>query len=176
VTAFIDSYQKNDNLPPIKKAVVAFLHGGYWLIYLSLLALILGIFCIQTRKTYFDLPSLFPLLVLFTAPNLVSFYAFYFWLFTGFLSRRKIFALIVFGVLICLTLALAGAFLSAVFFGFEQAIFADWREFIFLTTSLFVIAAIHGIIALVIRGFIGWFGEVRLKEELARKISRWNFH
>ena len=166
---FINSFQKDDDLPGMKKAVVAFLHGGYWLIYLTLLALILGIICIQTRTTSFNLSSLFPLLVLCVAPNLISFYSFYLWLFPKFLARRKIPALVAFGVLVCFVAALSGVLLALVFFGFEQAIFADAREFSFLAASLFVIAAIHGAVALVVRGFVEWFEEIKLKEELARK-------
>lgn len=161
--------RQDKELPEMKKAVVALLHGGYWMIYLLLLALILGVVCIQTRKTSFDLPALFPLLVLCVAPNFISFYSFYLWLFPKFLARRKIPALVVCGVLVCFAAALSGVFLALVFFGFAQAIFADGREFLLLTASLFVLAAIHGAVALVIRGFLVWFDEIKLKEELRRK-------
>ena len=153
----------------MKKAVVVFVHCGYWLIYLLLLAVIFAIAQTQIGKTPPDLRSLFPLLVLCVAPNLVSFYAFYFLLFPRFLVRQKIFALIIFGTLAGLVSAFSGAFVALLFFGFEQTIFRDAREFSVLTASLFSIAAIHGGIALVIRGFITWFDEIKLKEELARK-------
>lgn len=166
---FINSFQKDGDLPEMKKAVIILLHGGYWLIYLMLLALILGIVCIQMRKISFDWLSLFPLLVLCVAPNFISFYTFYFWLFPSFLARRKIPALVICGVSVCLVAALSGVLFALVFFGFKQAIFADVREFSFLTASLFVIAAIHGAVALVIRGFVAWFEEIKLKEELSRK-------
>jgi len=153
----------------MKKSVVILMHFGYWLIYLLLLAVIFAITLSQIRKSAPALPALFPLIVLCVAPNLVSFYAFYFLLFPRFLGRRKILALIISGAAACLVSALAGAFLSLAFFGFEQAIFSDAREFFLLTASLFVIAAIHGGAALVIRGFITWYTEIKFKEELARK-------
>ena len=153
----------------MKKAVVVFIHCGYWLLYLLLLAVIFAVAQAQIRKTPPDLSSLYPLIVLCVAPNLVSFYAFYFLLFPRFLVRQKIFALIIFGTPVCLVSAFSGAFVSLVFFGFEQAIFRDAREFSVLTASLFSIAAIHGGIALVIRGFITWFDEIKLKKELDRK-------
>lgn len=153
----------------MKRTSVILIHCGYWLLYLLLLAVIFALAQMQIRKTGFAFRALFPLLVLCVAPNLISFYAFYFLLFTRFLARQKIFALVVFGAAVCLVSAFSGAFVALVFFGFEQAIFADAREFFLLTTSLFAIAAIHGTIALVIRGFIAWFAEIKLKEELARK-------
>jgi two-component system, LytTR family, sensor kinase len=161
--------KKDEAFSRMKRTFVVFLHGGYWLVYLLLLAVIFAIAETQVRKTPPDLASLLPLIILCVAPNLISFYTFYFLLFPGFLARRKIFALVIFGASICLVSAFSGAFLSLAFFGFEQAIFSDAREFSTLTASLFVIAAIHGTIALVIRGFITWYDEIKLKEELAQK-------
>ncbi|HEV8158952.1 MAG TPA: histidine kinase [Pyrinomonadaceae bacterium] len=77
--------------------------------------------------------------------------------------------MIIFGALFCLISAISGSLISLIFFGFEQAIFHDAREFFTLTASLFLIAVIHGGIALVIRGFITWYDEIKLKEELAQK-------
>jgi sensor histidine kinase YesM len=150
---------------------VIFIHFGYWLIYLLLLSVIFTIAGTQIRKaaTLANLLALFPLMVLCVVPNLVSFYSFYFILFPRFLFRRKIVSLIIFGALFCLLSAFSGALVSLVFFGFEQAIFRDAREFSTLAASLFLIAAIHGGIALVIRGFVSWYAEIKLREELARK-------
>lgn len=153
----------------MKTSLLVFIHSGYWLLYLLLLAVVFAIAQMQIRKTPPDFSSLFPLLVLCVAPNLVSFYTFYFLLFARFLARRKIFALISFGATASLVSALLDALLSLAFFGFEQAIFTDVREFFALTASLFVIAVIHGAIALIIRGFIVWFEEIKLKEELANR-------
>ncbi|MDQ3749213.1 MAG: histidine kinase [Acidobacteriota bacterium] len=77
--------------------------------------------------------------------------------------------MIIFGALFCLISAFSGSLISLIFFGVEQAIFHDAREFFTLTASLFLIAAIHGGIALVIRGFITWYDEIKLKEELVNK-------
>jgi sensor histidine kinase YesM len=153
----------------MKRTVVVLLHSGYWLIYLLLLSVIFAIAEMQVRRTPPNLWSYFPLIILCVVPNLVSFYSFYFLLFSKFLSHKKILLLIIFGALVCLISAFSGAFISLIFFGFEQAIFSDAHEFFSLTASLFVIAAIHGGIALVIRGFIIWYTELKLKEELAQR-------
>ena len=155
----------------MKKAVVILIHFGYWLIYLLLLLVIFVIADTQIRKTamFPNFLSLFPLIILCVVPNLISFYSFYSFLFPRFLFQKKILSLIIFGALFCLISAISGSLISRIFFGFEQAIFHDAREFFTLTASLFLIAVIHGGIALVIRGFITWYDEIKLKEELAQK-------
>lgn len=161
--------KKGEVLPEINSTLIILLHGGYWLIYLLLLLVIFSIAEMQLRRTPINFLVISPLIILCVVPNLISFYASYFLLFSRFLSRKKIFALINFGALICLICALFGVFSSTLFFGFKQKIFTDIKEFCLLTISLFVIATIHGGIALVIRGFITWYNEIKLKEELAQK-------
>lgn len=153
----------------MKKTIEIFIHFGYWLIYLLLLSVIFTFAGTQAGKLSPKFSSLFPLIILSVVPNLFSFYSFYFLLFSRFLATRNFFALIIFGSAVCLVAAFSGALVSLVFFGFEQAIFHDAREFSTLIASLFLIAAIHGGIALVIRGFISWYEDIKLKEELARK-------
>lgn len=161
--------KKAETFAPLDTTLKILLHGGYWLIYLLLLAVIFLVAGAHGKNFELNLSAFFPVLILCLAPNLVSFYAFYFLLFANFLKAKKFFALVISGAFVCLLSAFFGAFLSLAFFGFEQPIFADAREFIFLEISLFIIAAIHGAIALVIRGFVEWFAEIKLKEELAQK-------
>lgn len=161
--------KKAEPFAPLDTTFAVAMHGGYWLLYFLLLAVIFFVAGAHIKNSTLNLSAFFPLLILCLAPNFVSFYAFYFLLFARFLKSKNIFALVIYGALVCLSSSLFGAFLSLVFFGFDQPIFADAREFGFLSISLFAISAIHGAIALVIRGFIAWFREIKLKEELARK-------
>ncbi len=152
----------------MKKTIIILLHFGYWLLYLLLLTVIFTAVTIQVGK----LPVVFllsPLVFLFVAPNLLSFYSFYFLLFTKFLSRKKFPSLIIFGIIVCLISAVSGSLVSSVFYGFDQPIFNSANEFSGFTILLGLIAAVHGIIALIIRGFISWYAEIRLKEELTEK-------
>lgn len=153
----------------LRGAAVVLIHGLYWLIYLSLFSILLAVVAAQVRRPP---PPLLPppsLLVLCVAPNLAAFYTFYFLLAPRFLVRRRVFALLLSGAAVCLTSAVSGALLSPVFFGFSQAIFSDAREFFTLTASLFAVCAIHGGAALLIRGFVAWYDELTLKEELTRR-------
>lgn len=153
----------------LKRTLVVLLHIGYWLVYLLLLLVIFAIAEVQVRKTSLNIWVFTPLLIICVLPNLISFYSCYFLLFSRFLSRGKILALINSGIIICLLSAFCGLSISLIFFGFRQVIFSDAREFISITITLFVIAAIHGGIALVIRGFVTWYEEIKLKEELAQR-------
>jgi two-component system LytT family sensor kinase len=153
----------------MNRPIVVLLHGGYWLIYLLLLSVTFAVIATQATRTTPNLLSLFPLIVLFVVPNLISFYSFYFILFSRFLRHRKILALIIFGSLICTFSAFSCLLLSLPFFGFGQRIFAVAREFFTFLAVFFAIAAIHGTIALVIRGFITWYDEIKLKDELAQR-------
>lgn len=155
----------------MKKSVVFLLHIGYWLTYLLLLSVIFAIANIQLRKPpqFSNLIALFPVLAFCLVPNLFSFYSFYILLFPKFLRRKKILALIVFGTIVSIISALLCSLISLFILGFDQPIFTEINEFITLNVSLFLIAGIHGTIALVIRGFITWYDEIKLKEELANK-------
>lgn len=152
----------------MKRTVVVLIHCGYWLIYLLLFSAVLAALAAQVRRPPPLLPPL-SLLVLCVLPNLAAFYTFYFLLAPRFLVRKKILGLLMFGAPVCLVAAAAGALLSPLFFGFGQAIFADAREFLSLTASLCAVCALHGGAALVLRGFVGWYDELALREELARR-------
>lgn len=152
----------------MKKSFVILLNLGYWLLYLLLLAVVFAAVTVQTGKTL-DIFSVFPIVILYLAPNLIAFYLSYFLLFPKFLFRKKILALIIFGVVTCVISAFSGNLISIFFYGFDQPIFQDLHEFLGFTFSLTLIAAVHAGIALVIKGFIQWFDEIKLKEELAAK-------
>src|SRR5215207_4705612 len=156
--------------PEVKRTVVVLIHCGYWLVYLLLFSVIIAAVGAQARR---PLPATllppFPLVVLCVSPNLISFYSFYFLLAPRLLARKNILTLVLFGVPVCLLSAVWGALLSPAFFGFGQPIFSDAREFLTLTASLFAVCAVHGGAALLVRGFVGWYDEVRLKEELTRR-------
>lgn len=148
---------------------MALVHCAYWLVYLTLLSVILAVVETQAGKSPPSLLPPFPLFVLCVTPNLFSFYTSYFLLFPRLFIRKQVFASFILGSSVCAASALAGALLSAAFFGFGQVIFSDAREFLTLAASFLVIAAIHAGIALVVRGFVAWHDEVALKEELTRR-------
>ncbi|CAN5909114.1 hypothetical protein BH11BAC7_BH11BAC7_29610 [soil metagenome] len=160
---------------PMKKTVTLFLHAGYWLLYFLLLfGLLLAMSAGSNRFTpgliqLMKLLFLSPLTVLTIGTALLSFYAFYFFLFDKFLKRRKILALIVAGILVSMISAIIPETFLSVFVN-PLILFADhWNSAITITIVISILALIHGIIALVMRGFISWYGDIKLKEELTQK-------
>lgn len=154
------------------KTIVALLHAGFWLCYLLLIIVILGVL-------YGDSPQVEPaqiktslLTILFFAfiPSALTFYGFYFIVFPRYLKQKKFAASVVYGLLISYLSAIVGyAFLAVAVF--EKNCPPKESGYYFLPITLFMsfIALICGIIALVMQGFITWFGEIKLKELLAQK-------
>ncbi len=160
--------QQKPKKADMKKTFIIFLHLGYWTIYLLLLALVFALITIQVKKNS-NYPIYFPLIILFFLPNLLAFYSSYFYLFPKFLKTKKIVPLFIIGTIFCLISAAFCGLLSTYFYGFDQRIFIETNTFIIFIINMSVIAAIHAVIALIIRGFITWFDEIKLKEELANK-------
>jgi two-component system, LytTR family, sensor kinase len=153
----------------MKNPFIILLHLGYWLLFVLLSGLFFSVATLQIRRTGSLSIAIWPLPVLGLVPNLFAFYSSYLYLFDFFLRARKFVFTFLAGVLICLLSTLFALALSVLFFGFEQPVFSSGVEFSALFFSFFLIAALHSGMALIIRGFLAWFEEIKLKEELARK-------
>ncbi|MGV3707883.1 MAG: sensor histidine kinase [Gemmatimonas sp.] len=148
--------------------IVAVLHFGYWSLYVLLLMLIVGVTRMDVSpRTLFSSNAA----LLLIAPNVVAFYVQYLVLAPGLFPRRR------FGLLALLTgitaLTTSGASAAIMYWGSGTrlpalqsvsvaSIFVAW---------LSVLALIHMTLALVIRGFISWYEDIAIKEQLARKTS-----
>jgi hypothetical protein len=155
----------------MKKSYIIFLHLGYWAIYLLLLLVIFSIVQLQVSRTIaFPLPLFFsPFGAACIIPNVFTFYSFYLLLFPRFLKKRKTGLLILSGIAVCAVWAVAGGLMLGLLFGYDQPVFRSFEEFFGLALCLFLIACIHGGTALVLHGFITWYDETKLREELQRK-------
>ncbi len=155
----------------VKRGVVALLHAGYWAAYLLLLALLLAVLRLQLADAR---PFLTPRLAarlagVAVAPNAAAFYLSYLVLFPRLLARRRVAALLAAGAAVsagCAALALAGTCLGP---GQAGPVCASPAEAAALMAWLVPVAGLHAAAALVMRGFVGWYGDLRVKEELARK-------
>ena len=144
----------------MRRDVVAVVHSGYWGLYLLLVSL----FLVAARAPHAagrplaTLLLAWPIAVIAVAPNAMAFYASYGPLFSRFLERRRFGGLLAAGLAVSLAASSFGLVLARLFFGAGQPVFTKYGEFTTLTISLAVIATIHMAVALVIRGFVGWFG------------------
>lgn len=155
----------------MRRGVVALLHGGYWAAYLLVLALVLAVLRLQVDPAA---PFLSPrlaarLMVLAVAPNVAAFYLSYLVLFPRLLARRRIGALLAAGTAASLGCAALGTLGTCLASGPGQAVCTSRADLAGLMAWLAPVAAAHALVALGMRGFVGWYGDLRVKEELARR-------
>lgn len=108
-------------------------------------------------------------------PSVLTFYLYYFIIFPKYLQQKKFFLSVIFGLLISVGAAIIG-FIAIRFF-IETGRLIDMDNggrngrstAVSVIIVITIIATISGTVSLVIKGFITWFEEVKLKEELKQK-------
>lgn len=155
----------------MKKPVIILLHIGYWLMYFLLISTFLAAMPHNGRSLAKDLMQFFiaPLLIFSILPGLVGFYSFYTFLFNRFLHKKRIAALFVWGLAICIISGISISLILSIQFGLPGLHNGKTAEVIAITTFLALLTLIHGIIGLVMKGFITWYAEIKLKEDLNKK-------
>lgn len=162
----------------MKKSVIVLLHSGYWFLYLCLLVLILMCLSVGTQLQNDALFFSFRFSAIFVGfaviPAVAGFYTFYSFLFNRFLTRKKIPLLFLAGVGAAILCGLLGVFnlfiLGSLKIGPGVGVAADgWLAVVSITLFIAVIAVLNGGMGLLLRGFIRWYDELKLKEDLARK-------
>jgi two-component system, LytTR family, sensor kinase len=163
----------------MKKSIVVLIHLGFWLCYLLLIIIILAVFYRSSNhsinQTARIVNALNTLLLFATFPSFITFYVYYFQLFPRYLQQKKFFLSIIYGILISIGVAVAGYIVLRYFI--ETGSITDMdnngkkgRSTAFIVIgAMSLIATISGIIALVIKGFITWFNEIKLRELLKEK-------
>lgn len=155
----------------MKKSIVALLHIGVWVCYLILIMVILGaLYGTGENPSESRIENAVQVMVFFALlPSIISFYSFYFLLFPRYLKQKEIVLSVVYGLLISLCSALIGLTILYYSYGGECGDDEDNMTFVYVILFMSFIALVSGVIALVIRGFITWFEEIKLKEALQQK-------
>ncbi len=155
----------------MKKTVILLLHIGYWLLYLLLLGVIFAGFGLRWSAE--PRPGLLllvhPIGTMTILPNVIAFYGFYAWVFSRFLVKRRILMTLLAGILVCAGSALICLLTLYLADGKKHGIFNGPQELAGAMFFLSIVAMIHGMIALVIRGFIAWYDDLKVKEALTKK-------
>lgn len=127
------------------------------------------------NKQYRSLPVmgqmvlLSPLSLVTLLPAVTGFYSFYSFLFTRFLNKRKLLGFFIAAIVTIIVCGLIPVFILSLKLPISWRITGDLGELAAMTTFLSMLALVNGIIGLVMRGFITWYGDIRIKEELQRK-------
>ena len=104
-------------------------------------------------------------------PALITFYSFYTYLFDRLLSKKKFISFCLAGLLISIIAAFIGALAesSPLLFG-HRYLFGDGYDSAFGILSVMSLGAlINGITGTITKGFITWYNDIKLKEELLKK-------
>jgi hypothetical protein len=159
----------------MKKPVIALLHIGYWIMYLVLMTMILLLFSIGVIKLFRNIHGLSIFAFFAFVPAVSGFYLFYSIIFKHFLQKKKIGYLLLSGILVPVICGLLGWVILYLFWpllvpaGGPSFTKGGQGVFMVLVSIMSLNAFANGVVALVMRGFISWYGDLALKEELVRK-------
>lgn len=148
----------------MKKIVTTVIHTGYWMMYCFLLFFCLVIVT-RGKIASIDVSSMIPIAIFCFVPALLGFYSFYGLLFKRYLHPHRIGWLFLAGIATVLVSGLISMLLMLPYKGLA----GNWQQFAAVVAVTAGLATIHGIIGLVLKGFISWYNDIKLKEELNRK-------
>ncbi len=163
----------------MKKSFIILLHIGFWACYVALISIMLGVYY---RSSLYGstqdsrIMNAFKTIFLFVlVPSVISYFLYYYRLFPKFLQQKKYFLSFIYGILISAAASVFAYILLRYFI--ETGSIRDMdkngvngrstavRVIIIMT----IISSISGIVALVIKGFVTWVTEIKLKEQLTEK-------
>jgi two-component system, LytTR family, sensor kinase len=155
----------------MKKPVVILLHCGYWLLYLLL---IISFLFIMTQGKHplspFAIGQMMffsPLLIMAILPGVVAFYSYYHLLFNRFLLHKRFAPFAGYGLLIAGCCGAIPILLLLLPGSWHAHLSPD--EGVFMGLFVALLAMIHGIIGLVMKGFISWYADIKLKKDLLQR-------
>lgn len=154
----------------MKKSVVILLHIAYWTIYSWLLglSLIRGDNYLNLKLVH-DFFLNGPLGVILYVPSLIGFYVFNTVLFPKYLSKKKIIPLAISSILAAVMAGLIGDLFLCIIYKSSILFEWGWIGTLGMTILMSFIALFHGVFGLVMKGFIIWYGDIKVKVELNKK-------
>src|SRR5450432_1920080 len=157
----------------MKKSAIILLHLGYWICYLILM-LVISVF-LKGRFIFQNISLVIFLSAFAFIPAILCFYSFYTFLFKKFLQQKRIIVLVVAGIATAFICGCLGWLLLNLVWthigptGKVPINQGGSEEVIGIITIVSFNALLNGIIALVMRGFINWYADIKLKEELNKR-------
>ncbi len=163
----------------MKKSIIILLHLGFWICYFILIAIMLAVYYRSSSSIDCHsskiLNALKSLLLFAFFPSVISYWSFYFILFPKYLQHKKVFISLILGILISVGVACIGYVLIR--FSIESGYMIDMdtagkrgrSTAVVVIIAMTIIGLISGVVALVIKGFINWYNEKKLREALKEK-------
>lgn len=163
----------------MKKSFIVLIHLGFWACYFLLVFIVLAVYSrsgTEVSNAEGRVMTAFYSILLFAfIPSVISYFLYYFFLFPRYLQQKRIISAILVGLLISVVASILAYILHRYFI--ETGQLADMDEGGIhgrstaprtLTVMTFI-GTLCGMVALVIKGFITWFNEIKLKEALTEK-------
>jgi two-component system, LytTR family, sensor kinase len=156
----------------MKKVIVILLHLSYWVMYIGVLCFL--VLCLQNMNPKHDklmrIEILFATLTLI--PATLGFYSFYNLLFIRFLTQKKILLLGVFGILTAYASGIISGMIMEILaiFNIGHTLFGDgFTSAMEITSVLSFVALLNGVMGLLLKGFITWYDDIKIKADLSKK-------
>ena len=137
--------------------------------YLFLFGFMYFISHVITGRGIFFVGDLYAILFFVCLAGLVGFYTFYFWLTPGLLSKKKFLPFIGLGIGVSIATGLLSTLLVSMSIYSVVSIIPEAKVQISLLAGFALLALINGILGTIVRGFITWYSEIRLKDMLEKK-------
>lgn len=163
----------------MKKSFVILLHIGFWACYFILIFIILGVYFRSSNHAVSQTPrvinALKSIMIFAFVPSVISYFLNYFILFPRYLQQKKYFLSVVLSIGIAAGAALVGYILIR--FAIETGNLKDMDKggkngrstALSVIMVMTFIGSICGVVALIIKGFITWVNEIKLKENFREK-------
>lgn len=150
----------------MKKSVILIIHIGFWISYFLLLLIITAALT-QGFSSDLNFGYIIKLGIPFVIlPSFIVFYISYFFLFPKYIQTRKIGLSFFFGILISVSAAFIASLIISLIFGANMMFKGGYISYFSETASIGLIGFASGIMSITIKGFITWYDEIKLKEEL----------
>jgi two-component system LytT family sensor kinase len=163
----------------MKKSLVVLLHIGFWACYFLLVLIMVSLYyrsgLYASNRDSRVVTALQNIFLFALTPSFISFYLYYFLLFPKYLQQKKFFLSIIVGLLISAGAAVMAYILHRYLIESGHVVDMDQGGKNGRSTAIRVIlimtfiGSICGAVALVIKGFITWFSEIKLREVLREK-------
>ncbi|MFD2562978.1 sensor histidine kinase [Aquimarina rubra] len=151
----------------MKKSIIIGLHIGFWLCYL-VLTIVLVVLSLQGEDNNTIVDETTERVLYFTViPSVISYYLFYFLVFPK-IREKKFVLSFIYALSFAIGASLLGNLLIYIFLGIESLTERGQSMIVGIIFSSFVCLA-TGVVALITKGFISWYEELKLKEELKQK-------
>ena len=113
-----------------------------------------------------NLKPLYYLQVAYIFPSFICFYVFYLYLFPLFLARKRIWLFVIFGLSTWIILSLLSILISKSF----SIDLLSGKDAVWIIIGNYIPTVLFsGVVGCLLKGFISWYSEIRIKEQLIQK-------